>query len=180
MGARAAAVVLALLTCLAFSWWLSGARWVRPSSVAPAEITARATSGLAWAEDHADDAEERFRLVERVIDGDTLVLEGGERVRLIGVDTPETVHPQKPVEYFGKEASKFTRGMVEGKRARLEYEHGVPQKDRYGRTLAYVYLENGMLLNLEIIERGYGHAYTRFPFSKMEEFRDLSRVPWKM
>ena len=62
---------------------------------------------------------------------------------MIGIDTPETVHPQKPVEYFGKEASKFTRGMVEGKRVRLEYEQGMPQKDRYGRTLAYVYVENG-------------------------------------
>jgi micrococcal nuclease len=54
-----------------------------------------------------------WRQVTRVIDGDTLVLDGGERVRLIGVDTPETVHPQKPVEYFGKEASAFTRRTVE-------------------------------------------------------------------
>ena len=69
--------------------------------------------------------------------------------------------------------------MVEGKRARLEYEQGAPQKDRYGRTLAYVYLENGTLLNLEIIERGYGHAYTRFPFSKMEEFRAAERYARK-
>lgn len=116
-----------------------------------------------------------LRLVERVIDGDTLVLEGGERVRLIGVDTPETVHPQKPVERFGKEASEFTRGMVEGERVRLEYEQGMPTEDRYGRTLGYVYLEDGTLLNLEIIERGYGHAYTRFPFSKMEGFRAAER-----
>ncbi len=110
----------------------------RRELVALLSVWLLATAGLAWAEADADDAEEPFRRVERVIDGDTLVLEGGERVRLIGVDTPETVHPQKPVEYFGKEASKFTRGMVEGKRVRLEYDEGTGRNDRYGRTLAYV------------------------------------------
>jgi micrococcal nuclease len=116
-----------------------------------------------------------WRHVTRVIDGDTLILDGGERVRLIGVDAPETVHPQRPVEYFGKEASAFTRRTVEGKQVRLEYEQGAPREDRYGRTLGYVYLEDGRLLNLEIIAGGYGHAYTRFPFSKMEEFRAAER-----
>ena len=71
------------------------------------------------------------RRVQRVIDGDTLVLDGGERVRLIGVDTPETVHPQKPVERFGKEASAFTRRMAEGKEVYLEYE-GVRNRDAAG------------------------------------------------
>ena len=52
---------------------------------------------------------EDLRTVIRVVDGDTLILDGGEKVRLIGVDTPETVHPSKPVEYFGKEASTFTK-----------------------------------------------------------------------
>jgi micrococcal nuclease len=61
-----------------------------------------------------------FEVVERVVDGDTLLLASGERVRLIGVDTPETKHPKKPVERFGKEASEFTGQMVEGKRVRLE------------------------------------------------------------
>jgi hypothetical protein len=60
--------------------------------------------------------------VQRVVDGDTLVLGTGERVRLIGVDTPETKHPNKPVEYFGKKASAFTKRMAEGKRIRLEYD----------------------------------------------------------
>ncbi len=115
------------------------------------------------------------RSVTRVVDGDTVVLDGGERVRLIGVDTPETVHPTKPVEYFGKEASAFTKRMAEGQKVYLEYEQGSSTKDRYGRTLGYVYLKDGTLLNKEIVERGYGHAYTRFPFSKMEEFRGAER-----
>ena len=98
--------------------------------------------------------EPAWRTVERVIDGDTVVLDGGERVRLIGVDTPETVHPTKPVERFGREASEFTKSMAEGQRVRLEYESGGDREDRYGRTLAYVYLGDGTLLNREIIEQG--------------------------
>jgi micrococcal nuclease len=119
-----------------------------------------------------------FEVVERVVHGDTLLLQSGERVRLIGVDTPETKHPKKPVEYFGKEASAFTRRMAEGKRVRLEFDQANAargHKDSYGRTLAYVFLEDGTLLNAEIIKQGYGHAYTQFPFSRMEEFRRLER-----
>ncbi len=109
----------------------------------------------------------------RVIDGDTIVLEENEKVRLIGVDTPETVHPQKPAEYYGKEASEFTRQMVEGKQVRLEYDW--QKKDKYGRTLAYVYLEDGTFLNLEIIKQGYGFAYTKYPFKFLEEFRQTEK-----
>jgi micrococcal nuclease len=113
------------------------------------------------------------RLCVRVIDGDTIELDGGERVRLIGVDTPETVDPRRPVQYFGKEASAFTRRMVEGKDVRLEQDQET--RDRYGRTLAYVYLQDGTLLNGEIIRQGYGHAYTRFPFRYEQQFVELER-----
>lgn len=112
-------------------------------------------------------------LVKRVIDGDTLELSAGERVRLIGVDTPETKDPRKPVQYFGREAAEFTRRMVEGKRVRLEYDW--ERRDKYGRTLAYVYLEDGTFLNAEIIRQGYGFAYTRSPFKYLEEFRKLEQ-----
>jgi hypothetical protein len=111
--------------------------------------------------------------VVRVIDGDTILLDANERVRLIGVDTPESVDPRRPVEYFGKEADAFTRRMVEGKRVRLEYDQDT--KDRYGRTLAYVYLENSTFLNTEIIRQGYGFAYTRFPFKYLDQFRRYER-----
>jgi micrococcal nuclease len=116
-----------------------------------------------------------FRLVKHVIDGDTLAMENGERVRLVGVDTPETKHPNKPVEHFGKEAAAFTRRIVEGKRVRLQFDFSQGQKDRYGRTLAYVFLESGLLLNAEIIKQGYGFTYTRSPFARMDEFRRLER-----
>ncbi len=111
--------------------------------------------------------------VERVVDGDTIIVAGVGRVRLIGVDTPETVHPNRPVEFFGKEASEFTKNLLEGKYVHLEYDQ--ERQDRYGRTLAYVYLADGTHANAEIIRRGYGHAYTRFPFRHMEAFRQFER-----
>lgn len=112
-------------------------------------------------------------LVKRVVDGDTLLLSNGERVRLIGVDTPETVHPKKPVERFGKEASVFTKKLCEGKIVRLEYDQN--KRDKYKRLLAYVYLKDGTFVNAEIVKQGYGYAYTRFPFKYLEEFREYEK-----
>jgi len=117
-------------------------------------------------------AQDLFK-VERVIDGDTILLANGERVRLIGVDTPETKHPQKPVERFGKEAYLFTKNMVEGKEIRLEYDW--QKRDKYGRLLAYAYLKDGTFLNAEIIKQGYGFAYIKYPFKYLEEFRQFER-----
>ncbi len=120
-----------------------------------------------------DPAVTEAQVVERVIDGDTIIVVGVGRVRLIGVDTPETVDPRRPVEFFGREASAFTKRMLEGRTVRLEYDR--ERTDRYGRTLAYIYLPDGTLANAEIVRRGYGHAYTRFPFKHLDRFRALER-----
>ena len=111
--------------------------------------------------------------VERVIDGDTLLLTNGEYVGLIDVDTPETKHPEKPVERFGKEAYLFTKNMVKVKEVRLEYDQS--RRDRHNRTLAYVYLMDGTFLNAEIVKQGYGFAYTKYPFKYMEDFRKYEK-----
>ncbi len=113
------------------------------------------------------------QVVERVVDGDTIIVAGVGRVRLIGVDTPETVDPRRPVQFFGREASAFAKRLLEGKRVRLEFDQ--QRTDRYGRTLAYVWLPDGPMANAEIIRLGFGHAYTRFPFRYLEEFRKLER-----
>lgn len=113
-----------------------------------------------------------------------LQLENGERIRLIGVDTPEKFESaklerdarntgQSPayIQKRGEEASRFTRALCEGKRCWLEYDKDM--KDRYGRTLAYIHLESGIVVNEEILRQGYGQAYTRFPFRYSQRYRDI-------
>ncbi len=107
--------------------------------------------------------------VSRVIDGDTFKLDNEERVRLLGVDTPETVHPRKPVEYYGPEASAFTHRQIEKRLVLLEFDRTF--RDRYGRILAYVFRQpDEFFLNAELIKQGYSYAYTRFPFARRAEF----------
>jgi len=105
-------------------------------------------------------------LVTRVIDGDTIEIEGGARVRYIGIDTPETVHPEKPVEYFGKEATQKNRELVQGKRVYLEKD--IQDKDKYGRLLRYVWVGDTMV-NAELIGLGYAYSYTYPPNVKYQK-----------
>ena len=115
-------------------------------------------------------------LVLRAVDGDTLLLEGGERVRLIGVDTPEIAHEGgRPAGRYGEEAAAFAKREMEGREVRLEYEG--ERLDKYGRTLAYVYREpDGFFLNAEIVKQGFGRVYGRFPFGRIDEFREYQRA----
>jgi micrococcal nuclease len=113
------------------------------------------------------------QLVTRVVDGDTIVVAGVGTVRLIGVDTPETVDPRAPVQFFGKEASEFTRRMAEHKFVRLEFD--TQRTDKYQRTLSYVYLPDGTFLNAEIVKQGFGHAYVTYPFKYLDQFRGYER-----
>jgi micrococcal nuclease len=122
-----------------------------------------------------------YFMVSRVVDGDTVILNDNSRVRFIGVDTPEH-HPSsklqkdakrskqdvETIKALGKRATAFTKQLVEGKKVRIEY--GQERKDRYGRTLGYLYLQDDTFVNLEIIKQGYGVAYTKYPFKYMDEF----------
>ena len=130
---------------------------------------------------------EDYYTVKRVVDGDTLLLKNDQRVRLIGVDTPEVHISEKlyrdaerthrdieTIRKSGKRASDFVKSLVKpGDRIKLEYDW--QKVDKYGRILAYVYLEDGRFLNAEIIKQGYGNAYTRFPFKYVDEFRRYER-----
>ncbi|MGQ9622579.1 MAG: thermonuclease family protein [Candidatus Caldatribacteriaceae bacterium] len=112
-------------------------------------------------------------LVVRVIDGDTIELSNGEKVRYIGINTPELHHPQKGVEYFAKEAYDANRRMVEGKKVRLEFD--VEKRDRYGRLLAYVYVD-GIMVNEWLVANGYAQVATFPPNVKYaERFLSLER-----
>jgi micrococcal nuclease len=117
--------------------------------------------------------------VLRVIDGDTLEIQRGdkkEKVRLLGVDTPETKHPEKPVEPYGPEATEFVRSLTEGKSICLDYD-----RDKYHRLLAYVYTSDNIFLNAELIRKGYARTYTKYPFypEYMNLFFDLEEQAWK-
>lgn len=122
--------------------------------------------------------------VQRVVDGDTLLLANGDRVRLIGVNTPETVRPDFPVEPLGPEATEFTRRHVEQRDVRLEFDR--ERRDDFERLLAYVYVGD-FFLNEELIRAGYSKAVTRFPYSEAmkrrfraaeAEARDARRGLW--
>jgi micrococcal nuclease len=93
--------------------------------------------------------------VSRVIDGDTIELEGGERVRYLGIDTPETVHPDKSVECYGPEAAVRNRALVEGKAVELLSDG--PDRDAYGRLLRYVFVD-GIFVNGDLVWGGYAFA----------------------
>lgn len=114
--------------------------------------------------------------VERVVDGDTIVVTGGIRVRLIGVDTPETKDPRKTVQCFGREAADHTSQLLApGTKVRLVYD--VERTDRYGRMLAYVYrLADGVFVNAALIRDGYAQVATFPPnVAHVEEFLELQR-----
>ncbi|MHB8918681.1 MAG: thermonuclease family protein [Desulfocucumaceae bacterium] len=108
--------------------------------------------------------------VARVIDGDTFEIANRgkpERVRLIGVDTPESVKPDSPVEPYGIEASKYTKELIGGKMVRLEFD--VQERDKYGRLLAYVYLEDGTMVNAKLLEEGMAVIMTIPPNVRMAD-----------
>ena len=101
--------------------------------------------------------------VTRVVDGDTIDVEidgKTERVRYIGIDTPETVDPRKPVQCFGVEASKKNKELVEGKMVRLEKD--ITDRDRYGRLLRYVWVDD-TLINQELVAQGFASSYSYPP-----------------
>lgn len=155
--------------------------------------------------------------IKRVVDGDTVVLSDGRKVRLIGVDTPEVFssaklkkdaarshHDTRTIQALGARASRFLKTLMTGRVVHLEYDQHNKMKnhlDRYGRTLAYIYFdpppcdeieqdlaeqiceldsyEKGFL-NALIVEAGYGHAYTSYPFRYSKDFLQLEREAREM
>lgn len=119
-------------------------------------------------------AEPGYYKVTAVHDGDTLSVQMDgrqEKVRMIGVDTPETIKPNSPVECYGVAASNYLKNLLKDTSVRLEADPINQNRDRYDRLLRYVYLKDNTLVNKSIIGQGYGFAYLSFPFTKAEEFR---------
>jgi len=106
--------------------------------------------------------------VARVVDGDTILIDPAATIRLIGVDTPETVKPEHPVEPWGPEASAFTRQFLAGGSARLTFDR--ERVDRFGRFLAYVWVDR-KLLNEELLRAGLGRFEPHFHYSEVYKRR---------
>jgi len=117
--------------------------------------------------------------VASVVDGDTIkvyINDVLESIRMIGLDTPETVDPRKDVQCFGIEASNKAKEMLSSKNVILEKDGSQGERDKYGRLLLYVYLEDGTLFNKWMIENGYGHEYTyNIPYKYQTEFQNAEK-----
>ena len=117
--------------------------------------------------------------VVKVIDGDTVAVEINgkkETIRLIGIDTPETVDPRKPVECFGIEASNKAKEILTGKSVKLEADSIVGERDKYGRLLRYIFLEDGTNFNKMMISEGYAYEYTyNSPYKYQDEFKQAEK-----
>ena len=133
----------------------------------------KAAAGTALA---STTPESGYYAVVNVVDGDTFkVLMGNvtETVRLIGIDTPETKDPRKPVQCFGKEASAKAHSILDGQSVRLEADPSQDDRDKYGRLLRYAYLPDSTFFNKMMIEEGYAHEYTYdIPYQFQAEFKE--------
>lgn len=118
--------------------------------------------------------------VSNVIDGDTFEIRYGNKmltIRMLGIDTPETVDPRKGVQCFGKEASYKTKELILNKKIEIELDKTQSQTDKYGRILAYIKREDGLFINKFLIENGYAHEYTFIkPYKYQKEFKNLEKL----
>jgi micrococcal nuclease len=116
-------------------------------------------------------------VVAKVVDGDTVWTDKGEKIRLLGIDTPELHHPDYPVQAFAQEAKDYVSGRILGKKCVFEYSD-LDHYDKYGRTLAFIYID-GDLVNAEIVKKGFGYASVNKYLSKTREFLVIENIARK-
>lgn len=148
--------------------------WLQQTQPAPlaVQVTSTSTANI-FATSTADVATSTVQtnaLVIRAVDGDTIEVQldndvNKYKVRLLGVNTPESVDPRRAVECFGHEASHYTASVVNGKRVRLDADPQADEVDKYGRLLRNVILENGTDFNGKLVRYGYAYAYLSFPLN---------------
>lgn len=123
----------------------------------------------------AKDTQYVYHSVVSVTDGDTLKISIDgitKTLRLIGIDTPETVDPRKPVQCFGKEASNKAKELLSGKKVRIETDPTQGDFDKYDRMLVYIWLQDGLFFNEYMIKQGYAHEYTYdLPYKYQSDFK---------
>jgi len=158
---------------------VTGARGSRTAAALTAAVAcAGVVGGCTTSSTPATAEQGDIATVTRVVDGDTVIVEpergGTIRVRLIGVDTPETVKQDTAPQCFGREASARTHQLADHATVRLEFDTAVDRVDRYGRTLAYVWLPNERMLNSELLTGGYAreYDYNHQNYRYRDQFRD--------
>lgn len=169
-------LALLMLTIVLLAVFLSALfESVRSRDVVTSGVAGRDVSALLGVTQSATSSLSVRYFVLHVVDGDTLDIDMDgtkTRLRLIGINTPETVDPRRPVECFGKEASAKAKELLEGKMVSIEYDPSQDKYDKYGRLLVYVYLPDGSFFNERMIREGYAHEYTyRFPYKYQREFK---------
>ena len=169
------AAILIIVILLAYSFFLKKDRGTHTPEHATAEPV------IYPDEDEDDKRSETYKVIN-VVDGDTIDIDVGgkkQRIRLIGVNTPETVHPEKTVECFCKEATIYTKTRLLGKDVSIEIDESQDRFDKYNRLLAYIFIgsEN---FNLELIKHGYAYEYTyNVPYKYQKLFKDAQRYAEK-
>ncbi len=158
--------LLILIASIFLQFW-----WINYSKVEPKRLPASKPTPTQMV-----DKDGPFK-VFKVVDGDTIkiALENNEikTVRLIGIDTPETVDPRKPIECFGKEASQKLKSLLEDQPVYLAKDNSQNNEDKYGRWLRYVYLEDGTFINKLLVMQGYAYEYTYDkPYKFQQEFKE--------
>jgi micrococcal nuclease len=164
LGARAYQILLAVLL-FATLVYQKETGVALPTGQVPSDPESAPVSGESVAQ------------VTRVIDGDTFEIEGGERVRLIGIDTPESVKPNSTVECFGKEASEYLKSLIEGKEVRLERDR--TDRDRYARLLRYAYLGE-VFVNEKVVIEGYAESVAYKPDTAKQGILDRAEAAAKI
>lgn len=152
---RRGVLPIAIIALVAGTWVAYSRGWLKPMN----------TAVLMWHEPGSYQ-------VQTFLDGDTVQIDMNgrvEKIRFIGVDTPETHKENTPVQCYGPAAAAYTKQRIGSARIRLVADELTTNRDRYDRLLRYVYLEDGNNLNLELVQKGYAFAYA-FPFAKSREF----------
>lgn len=148
---------------------------VEEATTTPETVTESKPVEVVPVVEEAKKAEETYEVV-KVVDGDTLSLNMNgktEVLRLIGMDTPETVDPRKPVQCFAQEASAKAKETLTGKKVRIEADPSQGERDKYNRLLRYIFLEDGTFYNKMMIEEGFAHEYTyNTPYKYQSEFKE--------
>jgi len=159
-----ASIIIAI--CL---FLIAGAKMQEPSEATPNSLPQPSASSTQSASTTSTPLGATNALVIKVVDGDTISAKLDSepdkevKIRFLGVNTPETVDPRRPVECFGKEASDFTKHLLTNQRVNLLSDPEADEVDKYGRLLRNVYLADGTDINAELVRQGFANAYVSFP-----------------